>query len=102
VEEIAQYLLSAALQILLPFWLLRRDERQLTPKQWARSFPEATFWIAVVGFGPLALPVHFVRTRRNFKGLALGLAWLAVTLGSVIAVSFGFEKILGIIRQSRL
>jgi uncharacterized membrane-anchored protein len=94
--EILAFLGSTLLQIGLTFWLIRRDERRLSIVQLARSFPETTFWIAIVGFGPLALPIHFVRTRRNLLGFAQGIAWLAVTLALSFLVSVGFEKSFGI------
>ena len=34
-------------------------------------------------FGPFALPVHFVKTRRSWAGLALG---LGVTAGAILCV----------------
>jgi hypothetical protein len=89
-------------QILLPLWLIRRDERRLPRAQQVYAFPEATFWIAIVCFGPLAVLVHFLRTRRGLRGLALGLAWLAVTLGLLVLLSVGLEKILGIFLATRL
>lgn len=102
VDEIAEYVLAAAIQMALPYWLLRRDEGKLSAAQAARRFPDSTFWVAIVAFGPLAIPIHFVRTRRSLVGLALGLAWLAVTLGASMSLGFVIEKIVGIILQSRL
>jgi hypothetical protein len=45
-------------------------------------------WSAVVAFGPLCLPVHFIRTRRNWAGLGLGVAAL---LGAVLLISLPVE-----------
>jgi polyferredoxin len=81
---------------LLPFWLIRRDERRLSTEQLARRFPRATFLIAVVVFGPFALPIHFVRTRRSLAGFAQGIAWLAVTLLLTLLVGLSLEKCVGI------
>jgi hypothetical protein len=33
-----------------------------------------------VGFGVLALPLHFLRTRRSFVGLLLAIAFTALAL----------------------
>ena len=82
--EVIQLIVSAGLQICLSFLLIRRDERQLTGTARARRYPEATFWVAVVVFGPLSIPIHFCRTRRRWTGLVLGLAWLSAVLGALL------------------
>jgi hypothetical protein len=81
--EVIELVVSAALQIYLTFWLIRRDERRLTGLEAARTFLPATFWVAVVVFGPLSIPIHFVRTRRSLSGLMLGLLWLVAVLGLI-------------------
>lgn len=81
--EVIELVVSAALQIYLTFWLIRRDERRLTGLAAARMFLPATFWVAVVVFGPLSIPIHFVRTRRSLSGLMLGLLWLVAVLGLI-------------------
>jgi hypothetical protein len=82
--------LDLALQIVLgalfTAWVVRRDMRGLPPERLARSWNVASFWSAVVGFGPLSIPVHFARTRRTLLGFLLGVAWAAgviVVLGIV-------------------
>jgi hypothetical protein len=60
----------------------------------ARSFPPATFWIAVVVFGPLSIPVHFLRTRRDWTGLLLGLGLLVATMAVITLAGVGLELIL--------
>lgn len=82
--ELVALLVSMTLQIVVPFWVIRRDDRRLTGVAHARGFPAATFWIAVVVFGPLSIPIHFVRTRRNWVGLLLGLGWFVATLGLIV------------------
>jgi hypothetical protein len=101
-SEVLADLVVMIAQILLPFWLIRRDERRLSTARQMLAFPEATFWIAVVCFGPLAVFVHFLRTRRGLLGLAVGLAWLAVTLVLLVLIGVGLEKILGIFPSTRL
>jgi len=39
-------------------------------------------------FGPLCLPVHFIRTRRNWAGLGLGVAAL---VAAVLLISLPVE-----------
>lgn len=84
-----------ALGIAVPAWLLRRDERRLPEGMLARAWPQASFWSAVVAFGPLCLPVHFVRTRRSVMGFLLGLLALAVALGVQLLAGWGLSVLAG-------
>ena len=79
--------LKLALDIGLVAWVVRRDQRRLSPEQLARTWNEASFWAAVVAFGPLCLPVHFAKARRSFGGFALGLLWAAVTMVVIGAIT---------------
>jgi hypothetical protein len=77
VGEVLLYVLSFALSIAVPATIVRRDLARLTGEPLARSWPDASLWAAVVVFGPLCLPIHFIRTRRSLLGVALGVGWLA-------------------------
>jgi hypothetical protein len=88
VGEVLLYTLSFALGIAVPWKIVRRDLARLTGEALARAWPDASVWAAVVVFGPLCLPVHFIRTRRSWLGLALGLGWLA---GAIVAISLPIE-----------
>lgn len=55
--------------------VVRWDMRRLGPERFARAWNAASFWSAVVAFGPLCIPVHFARTRRSVLGFLLGTAW---------------------------
>lgn len=77
-----------ALGIAVPAWVIRRDLKRLSPERRARAWNEATFWSAVVWFGPLAVLVHFARTRRSLAGFALGLAWAALSLAPAAALAW--------------
>jgi hypothetical protein len=92
--DVIELMVSAALQICLTFLVIRRDERRLAGTADARSFPPATFWVAVVVFGPLSIPIHFVRTRRSWAGLVLGLLWIAATLGLIAVAGLGLQIVL--------
>ncbi len=94
-DEVVRTLSASILQISLAFLLVRRDERRLSATELARAFPQSTFYIAVVVFGALAIPVHFVRTRRSIRGIVLGLVWLAVTVALSAAVASAFGAIFG-------
>jgi hypothetical protein len=72
------------LTISLSWWVVRRDLRRLGPTELGRTWGEASFWVAVVCFAPLCIPVHFVKARRSLRGLLLGVGWM---LGVVVAVT---------------
>jgi hypothetical protein len=87
VSELLAIVLELSCNIALPWWVVRYDERRLAPQMLARTWNEASFRCAVVVFGPLALLVHFVRSRRSFAGLLLGAGLMAATavLSSLVA-----------------
>ena len=82
------YSLQLALGILLPWWVVRRDQRRLTPEQLQRTWNEASFRSAIVAFGPLCLPVHFTKARGSFRGLLLGLLWMAGVIAALSAADW--------------
>jgi hypothetical protein len=96
VGEVLLYALSIALSIAVPAVILRRDLSRLSGEPLARSWPEASFWLAVVLLGPLSVPVHFIRTRRSWRGLGLGLLWLAGALAVIIGPVELLARIFGI------
>jgi hypothetical protein len=80
VGEVLLFTISAALGILVPATIVRRDLRSLHGERLARAWPDASLWAAVVVFGPLCLPVHFIRTRRSWPGLGLAAFWLVCAI----------------------
>ena len=82
--EVLLFALSMALGIAVPAVIVRWDLGRLTGERLARAWPDATFWLAVVVFGPLCLPIHFIRTRRNWAGLGLAVFWFLCALALVI------------------
>jgi len=84
VSDVVELGSSFVLNAALPYLIVKRDLARLPPEQLARSWPEASFLSAVILFGPLSLPVHFVKTRRSLWGLALGLLFGA---GAVLCAS---------------
>ena len=86
--EVLLFTLSFALGIAVPWRIVRRDLTRLSGDPLARAWPDASIWAAVVVFGPLCLPVHFIRTRRSWLGAALGLGWL---VGAVLLISLPVE-----------
>ncbi len=51
--DVVAVILQLALGIALPTLLLRFDEHRLSQERLARAWPRASFWSAVVAFGPL-------------------------------------------------
>ena len=85
--DVALVTLQLVLNIGLVAWVVRRDQRGLRPEQLARTWNDASFWAAVVAFGPLCLPVHFAKARRSFGGFALGLLWMGGTMFVIGAIT---------------
>ncbi|MCK6533863.1 MAG: hypothetical protein L6Q84_12910 [Polyangiaceae bacterium] len=89
--------IELALGILVPWWIVRRDLKKLEGERLARAWNDASFWSAIVLFGPLSLPFHFTKTRRSLLGFVLGLVWMVAAflaiglLGSGLALLFGVE-----------
>jgi hypothetical protein len=77
---VVDFVLQLLLGVFLTAAVVRRDMRKLPQEGLARGWNSASFWSAIVAFGPLSIPVHFVRTRRSIAGLALGVLWAAAVL----------------------
>lgn len=84
--KVALVVLELALGIVVPWWIVRRDLARLPPERLDRAWNTASFWSAIVGFGPLCIPFHFTKTRRSLFGLLLGLGWLVAALVVISAV----------------
>ena len=78
--SVIDLVLQIALQVTLTAWVVRRDMRRAPPERVLRAWNDASFWSAVVVFGPFCIPVHFVRTRRSFVGLVIGVLWMLAVL----------------------
>ena len=76
--EVLLFVVQLALGIALPALVVRFDMRRLDEARLDRTWNDASFWSAVVGFGPFCLPVHFLKSRRNGWGvlrLGMGYVW---------------------------
>jgi hypothetical protein len=94
--QVLLFALSMALGILVPAVIVRRDLARLRGEHLARSWPDASLWLAVVVFGPLCVPIHFIRTRRSWAGLGLGAFWLVCALLLVTLPVEALGRIFGI------
>jgi hypothetical protein len=94
--EVLLYTLSFVLGIVVPAGIVRWDVSKLTGERLARAWPDASLWSAVVVFGPISVPVHFLRTRRSWAGLGLAAFWLAGALLLVVLPVELLGRIFGI------
>jgi hypothetical protein len=90
VGEVLLFTLSFALGIAVPATIVRRDVARLRGEHLARAWPDASLWSAVVVFGPLCIPIHFIRTRRSWVGLGLGALWL---LSAILLITLPVEAL---------
>jgi hypothetical protein len=71
--EVFLVALGFVLNALLPYLIVKYDLQRLSGERLSRAWNPASFWCAMIVFGPLSIPVHFAKTRRSWWGLALGL-----------------------------
>lgn len=83
--EVLLFTLSFVLGIAVPALIVRRDIARLAGEQLSRSWPDASLWAAVVVFGPISVPIHFLRTRRSIVGIGLSVVWFVFALLLVAA-----------------
>jgi hypothetical protein len=96
VSEVFLFAVSFALSIAVPAVIVRRDLARLSGERLARAWPDAGMWSAVVAFNLLCLPVHFIRTRRSWAGVGLGVFWLVGAFFLIWLPVEGLARILGI------
>jgi hypothetical protein len=96
VGEVLLYALSFALSIAVPATIVRWDLGRLRGERLARAWPDSSVWSAVVVFGPLCLPVHFIRTRRNWAGIGLGVLALGAAVLLISLPVEGLARLFGI------
>jgi hypothetical protein len=85
-----------AMDILLPWWIVRRDQRRLPEHELARTWTEASFWAAIVTFGAFSIPVHFTKARRSLAGFAAGVGWMLAVIAARICAGWLFSRAPGI------
>ncbi|CAN5726145.1 hypothetical protein BH09MYX1_BH09MYX1_28710 [soil metagenome] len=65
------------------------DQRRFDPAHLERSWPWTSRASAIVGFGQIAVLIHFWKTRRfSPLGLLVGFAWLAISFVPLAALTF--------------
>jgi hypothetical protein len=76
------------------FALFAWDERRMTDEQRALAWPDASRRIAVVFFSPLSVPLHFLRTRRSARGVALAVLWTVALFAVLILAGTVLDDVL--------
>ena len=94
--DVLLLVIRIVLSIALPWWIVRRDMKKLSAEQLARAWNDASFWVSVVVFNELCIPVHFIKVRRSWLGVLLGMFWLIVAIGVSIAVLSAAGAMLGV------
>ena len=94
VLEVAALLTSAAVSWAVSAWVIVRDEKKLPPEMLERAYAPATLACSVFLFQQLAVLVHFIRTRRSWKGFFLGLAWSVAAFVPSLVVDALFGLVL--------
>jgi hypothetical protein len=90
-DEILALLVPNVIAWSAVFALFAWDERRMTDEQRARAWPVASRRIAVVLFSPLCVLLHFLRTRRNLRGVVEAIFWTAALVAILLAVDAVFE-----------
>jgi hypothetical protein len=88
---VLEFVAAIAVSVLV----VTRDVKRLEPRLLARAWPTTSIWSAVALLGPFCIPLHFLRTRRSFRGLLLGVAWLAAAALALEALGWVLERTLG-------
>jgi hypothetical protein len=96
VSDVLLFSLQLALNIAVPWWIVRRDLRRLSDERLARAWNDASFWISIVMFGPLCLPFHFVKTRRSLLGGLLGVGWMLAAFVAIGLAATGVAYVFGV------
>ena len=90
-NNVAELVVSWLVTTALTFAIIIFDERRMSPERLERAWPPSSRDAAIIAFGPLALLIHFLRTRGGFRtwkrfflGIPLG---CIMGIGSLFVVS---------------
>ena len=82
-HDVLEILVSWVVSTSFLFGVIIFDERRmerLEDPRLERAWPPSSRASAIIGFGVLALPLHFLRTRRSLIGLLLAIGFTALEL----------------------
>jgi hypothetical protein len=83
-HDVLLFSLQLVLGIVVPAAVVRRDIRRLPLRERSRAWPDPSVWIAVALVSVFAVPLHFIRTRRTFTGLLLGIGWFLAVYAAIL------------------
>jgi hypothetical protein len=94
--EVFEVLADWAVTLPATILLIRRDERRLEGERLARSWPPSSRDGAILGlwlFGlhPLAVAIHWFKTRASIEGYAIGVALFLAVEALGIGAATGVE-----------
>jgi hypothetical protein len=92
-ELVVPWVVSTAFLFLVIVWDERRMARRDDPRL-ERAWPPGGRDSAIVGFGLIALPLHFIRTRRSLFGVALAFAWTCAAVLVELVATLGLDALL--------
>ena len=106
-HEMIELVLSWIVSTTLLFAVVILDERRfLKEEQLERAWPPSSRDAAIVAFGGLALPVHFIKTRGHTKSAwgLLGFVWglvlgvIALVVVSIVSgvIVYGIQRAAGL------
>jgi len=80
-------------------WVIDRDMRRLPPKMLERAYSVTSFAAAIFagyqfGVPQIAVLVHFIRTRRSFAGVLVGLFWVVIAYLPAVAFAVLLDLVL--------
>ncbi len=94
---VLSYVVQLVLGILIPWAIVRFDMKHLSPERLDHAWPEVSFWMSIIAFGPFCLPFHFVKTRKNwFFGLLLGLLAFLAALVALVLLGSAVDSIIAL------
>lgn len=82
-HDMLEILVSWAVTTAFMFAVVIMDERRMDRRddpRLERAWSPSSRASAIVGFGVLALPLHFLRTRRSVVGVLLAIGFTAAAL----------------------
>ncbi|MFO0736257.1 MAG: hypothetical protein U0270_10265 [Labilithrix sp.] len=88
-HNIAELILSWIVTTALTFAIIMLDERWMSAERLERAWPPTSRDAAIIAFGPLALLLHFMRTRGSFVS-----RWKRLVFGVPLGFGMGVVALL--------
>lgn len=86
--SLTELIASWVVTTVLTFAVIMLDERWMKPERLERAWPPSSRDAAIVAFGPLAILVHFLRTRGGFRSARMAFLGIPLGLGMGVVALF--------------